>query len=194
MPFFTPTNNEQFLHYWARTMAQAGKDADVLEIEHWGEQLLRGLQEHSERSSESMLKFLENLLEYSKWGFGRRGFTFYLFGFYLKALKEYHRAIETDPDNARLYGDRGATLRRLGVYESAIQDLNRAIELGDINWMMHRAEVNLVLKRYDESLTDLDQFSLQLSVESHRVRYDRALAYQALNQAENANSELERAI
>jgi len=191
---FTPVNNEQFLHYWAKTMAQAGKDADVLEVEHWGEQLFRGLQEHSESSSKSMIKFLENLLDYSKWGFGDRGFTYYLFGFYNKAIQEYNRAIETNPDNGGLYGTRGATFRRLGDYESAIKDLTRAIELGAINWMMHRAEVNLVLKRYSESLTDLEQFSLQLSVESHRVHYDWALAYQALNQLENAKSELERAI
>jgi len=46
-----------------------------------------------------------------------------------KAISDFTKAIELDPDNARYYSSRGASYERLEEYDEAISDATKAIEL-----------------------------------------------------------------
>ena len=193
MEGMAPVNHYYFLQCWAETIVQTGKDTESAEVCRLGEKLSEGLREYSAGSSSVMLKILTTLLNASDWKFGRRGYTYYSFSFYNEALQEYNRACELDPIHDWVFGIRGSTFRRLGNYEAAIKDLDRAVELGQEQWMMHRAEVNLVLGNFNEALTDLD-YALQQTSISGRLYYDRAVAHQALSQSDKAKADFELAI
>jgi Flp pilus assembly protein TadD len=50
-------------------------------------------------------------------------------GRYEEALVAVNRAVELDPQNARILGDRGFLLNEVGRHDEALADLDRAVEL-----------------------------------------------------------------
>ena len=62
-------------------------------------------------------------------GFHDRGNLYSRHGNYERAVQDYNRAIEMDPDFAEAYYDRGCSYHEVGLNEEAIADLTRAIEL-----------------------------------------------------------------
>ena len=50
-------------------------------------------------------------------------------GEYKKAIPDYNKAIEINPDFVVAYLNRGVTYRKMGEYEKAISDYTKAIEL-----------------------------------------------------------------
>ena len=52
---------------------------------------------------------------------------------YKKAIKDYDRTIELDPEFAMAYYHRGICYRNLGQHEKSIEDHSKAIELDPDN-------------------------------------------------------------
>ena len=50
-------------------------------------------------------------------------------GEYGKAIADYNKAIELDPNHASAYYNRGCAYGEIGAYDKAVADYNKAIEL-----------------------------------------------------------------
>jgi tetratricopeptide (TPR) repeat protein len=50
-------------------------------------------------------------------------------GLHYKAVEEFSKVIEVNPNSSLIYKDRGTAYMRLGDYEAAIKDFDKAIEL-----------------------------------------------------------------
>ena len=50
-----------------------------------------------------------------------------------RAIEDYDKAIELDPNDAEAYNDRGSSYHRLGQNERAIEDYDEAIKLDPDN-------------------------------------------------------------
>ena len=61
-------------------------------------------------------------------GFLDRGNRFSRNGVYGKAIADYNKALELDPDFAEAYYHRGCSWYEVGKFDDAIADLTRAIE------------------------------------------------------------------
>ena len=110
-------------------------------------------------------------------------------GEHAKALADFDRAIELDPQDAGAIASRGITHYIMGSYAKALVDLDNVIDLNSkLDWAIaYRGRVYRMLGRYTESLRDLN---LALEMDStnaasiasrgetfrHLMRYDEALA------------------
>ena len=54
---------------------------------------------------------------------------FYESGQFKKAIDEYDKAVQADPEHGSAYASRGAAYEKLAEHERAIEDYDRAIEL-----------------------------------------------------------------
>jgi len=67
------------------------------------------------------------------WVYAARGRYYHRDENYLKAVKDYSKAIELDPDNAEYHNSRGITYQWMKEYKKAIEDTSKAIELDPDN-------------------------------------------------------------
>ena len=65
--------------------------------------------------------------------FVSQGASYYNVGQYQRAIEDYDKAIELDPNNDRTYQQRGDCYVELGQYQRAIEDYGKAIELDPNN-------------------------------------------------------------
>ena len=61
--------------------------------------------------------------------YNTRGRSYSELGKNERAIEDYDKAIELDPDDDGAYNNRGFSYRRLGQYQRAIEDFDKAIEL-----------------------------------------------------------------
>jgi Flp pilus assembly protein TadD len=65
-------------------------------------------------------------------------------GNYKKAIADFTKAIEIDPNNASVYGLRGVSYDRLRDYKKASKDARKACDLGDCRLLNVMKEDNLL--------------------------------------------------
>jgi tetratricopeptide (TPR) repeat protein len=126
-----------------------------------------------------------------------RGYTYRAMKRYTAALKDFDRALEIDCNNGWALTGRGATYCRMENYNEALSDFERALELSSKQHyegaLAGRGYTYLLLKRHHEALADLDR-AIQLNAQDDWYMYLRALAYQTLNEASKARTDLASAI
>lgn len=99
-------------------------------------------------------------------------------------------------DKAGTYVNRGIMKMRRGSWQAAMSDFDRAVyykpDLGEI--YVNRGAALLGQHRYAEGLTDLNK-SLQLGVEEPaKAYYNRALAYEGLDDLKSAYFDYQKAL
>ena len=62
-----------------------------------------------------------------------RGRSYDKLGQHQRAIEDYDKVIELDPNDAEAYNDRGSSYHRLGQSERAIEDYDEAIKLDPDN-------------------------------------------------------------
>ncbi|MBD1853898.1 tetratricopeptide repeat protein [Cyanobacteria bacterium FACHB-502] len=140
-----------------------------------------------------------NLNAQDAWALASRGETYCLLKRYDDALIAYNqalKAIESIEGHEWILRDRGTVLCLLGRYEEALEDFNRVIESNPkfVFWfLLKRGKVYLYLGDYQLALSDFNQ-AINLNPQKDWFFYTRALAYLALNQADHAKTDLDRAI
>lgn len=148
--------------HWARTLVEAGEDADSAVLRDWGRDLLAALADHGPRPT-AVLGLLLTRAELTDtdraaalvaraWDrFGAREFE--------AALSDHGRAIAVEPRSERAYQGRAVILRALGRYEEALADLDRAEEIAPAwAWAVReRGETYRRMGRLEEALTVLDR-------------------------------------
>jgi tetratricopeptide (TPR) repeat protein len=112
-----------------------------------------------------------------------------------KALEDFNRAIELDPDDARAYGNRGITQRVLKRDEQALADLNRALSLDDtMDWVhVARGEVYRHLGEYQRALEDFNR-AITIDPDYAAAYAGRGRVYYKLKQYEQAARDLEHGL
>ena len=114
---------------------------------------------------------------------------------YKKAIKNYDKAIEINPQNAGAYYNRAGAKNELKKYKEAIQDYDRAIELDPKNVAAYynRAGAKNELKKYKEAIQDYDR-AIELDPKNVAAYYNRAGAKNELKKYKEAIQDYDRAI
>jgi len=187
-------NQRKFAERWADVMGQAGRDADVAEVQRWGERLVEGLKAYDEARYEVAVAMFKALVEHSdidrQWqpiARGWRGETYRLMKRYEEALHDFNQAIKLDPKYSRAITRRGETYQSMKRYEEALQDFNQAIELDpkDTWAIAHRGQTYQSMERYEEALQDFNQ-AIELDPKNVRAIAFRGLTYRLMKRDEEA--------
>jgi tetratricopeptide (TPR) repeat protein len=112
---------------------------------------------------------------------------------YERAIEDFGRAIELNPEDATAYHNRGSTYGDLQEYEQAIEDYDRAIELNPeyATAYNNRGLAYAHLQEYERAIEDYGR-AIELDPEDARPYLSRGAAYAQLQDA-RAIEDLERA-
>ncbi len=146
---------------WARMLQDAGTATDHTQSTDWGRELGEALDDEGglARGLDLLLtrpgldprgRAAAHALRGREWRHERE---------YGRALEEYDRAIELDPDAALAHYGRGLTLQLMDDFPPALTALDRADALSpDTGWIIsERAETYRLAGRYEEALADFDR-------------------------------------
>ncbi|MFZ4279588.1 tetratricopeptide repeat protein [Streptomyces rhizosphaericola] len=148
--------------HWARTLVEAGEDADSAVLRDWGRDLLAAVMDHGPRPTAALGLLLTRaeLTDTDRAAaLVARAWDRFRAGELDAALSDHGRAIAVDPRSERAYQGRSVVLRSLGRYEEALADLDRAEEIAPAwAWAVReRGETYRRMGRLTEALTVLDR-------------------------------------
>ena len=129
------------------------------------------------------------------WAYNNRGNANASLGEYGRAILDYGKALQLDPDDAFAYNNRGVAYGNLGEYRRAIEDYDQALRLdpGYAHAYNDRAWALYLVGRNAEALSDVDR-SLSLDPGEPATIDTRAHVLAALGRPQEALAEFERAI
>ncbi|UCB48645.1 MAG: tetratricopeptide repeat protein [Deltaproteobacteria bacterium] len=112
-----------------------------------------------------------------------------------KAIAEYNKAIEINPEYAPAYNNRGFAYIGKGQYDQAISDFNKAIEINPEFAMAYnnRGYAYGVKGQYDQAISDSNK-AIELNPKLAMAYNNRGLAYLNKGQHEQAISDCSRAL
>jgi tetratricopeptide (TPR) repeat protein len=182
---------------WIQAIRQAGEDAGTAVIQRWGAQLAQAqLDADGEDIAVTDLLLRDAGLnsDAKAEAFRIRGRGYRDRGQYEKALADFNRALELNPNIDRAIGGRGETYRLMGRYEEALADFTRSLELDPDVWeMSNRGETYRLMGRYEEALADFTR-SLELDPAYAWAMGSRGQTYKAMGRHEDALADFTRAL
>jgi serine/threonine-protein kinase len=131
------------------------------------------------------------------------GDVFYMLGEYQQAIDSYDQALELEPADLELYYHRAATYLEMGDLDAALQDFDKVLLLEPEHSGAHygRGRVHGAAGRYEEAIVeftevmkDVDEEYAWFYFEDDSPYVDRALAYHALGQIDEALRDLDTLI
>jgi tetratricopeptide (TPR) repeat protein len=124
-----------------------------------------------------------------------RGEALFNAGEYAKAVEEFSKVVELQPQDTWSLGMRGECYRMLSRYEEAIADFSRSLELTpDSAWdLAHRGECYRVKEDYPKAIADLSR-AIELNPEDAWALGSRADAYRLTDQYDQAIEDFSKAI
>jgi len=126
--------------------------------------------------------------------YNNRGLDYANLGKYDKAIEDFNKAIELNPDLAVAYYNRGNTYAELGEYDRAIKDYDKAIELNKDYTVAYnnRGFAYVGLGKYNRAIEDFNK-AIKLNPDDAKAYYNRGLAYAELGEHERAREDMLRA-
>lgn len=105
---------------------------------------------------EKILRKVKTEEEYTAYDWLNLGDAAYYAGEYEKAIDNYTKAIEINPEDAMAYNNRGVAYHKLEQYENAISDLTKAIEIHseESNYYRNRGVSYHHFKQYEKAIKD----------------------------------------
>ncbi|KUN21335.1 hypothetical protein AQJ23_30890 [Streptomyces antibioticus] len=182
---------------WARMLQDAGGTTDHVQTADWGRELGEALDAEAGPARALDLLLTRQGLDPR----GRaaahalRGREWRHEGEYGRALEEYDRAIELDPDTARAHYGRGLTLQLMGDFPAALTAFDRADALSpDTGWIIaERAETYRLAGRVEEAVADFDR-ALALDPTDAGALTGRAVCRHALGRYDEALADFNRSL
>ncbi|ACL05116.1 Tetratricopeptide TPR_2 repeat protein [Desulfatibacillum aliphaticivorans] len=113
-----------------------------------------------------------------------------------RAIEDYNQAITLDPNNGLAYSNRGLAWSSLKRFDQAIPDLDKAIAFGHegvYKSLMKRGVIRYGTKDYNGAVEDFSRV-IKMHPGFTEAYYFRGLAYQQLNEAEKAQTDLQTAM
>ena len=108
-----------------------------------------------------------------------------------KALLDYERAIQIQPNDANIYYHRTTVFENLKQYDKALSDYNKAIELApDVaTHYNYRGKLyEIELKQYEKAIADYNK-AVELESKESTGLFNRAFFYQAMEQYDKSLSD-----
>ncbi|MDQ1027096.1 tetratricopeptide (TPR) repeat protein [Streptomyces umbrinus] len=183
---------------WARMLAEAGDATDNAALREWGRELGEALADDETGVAGAMALLLARPgLDTG----GRaaahtlRGRELRHGGEYGRALEEYARALELDPELAWAHYGRGFTHRLMNDLPAALAAFDRADELApDTGWIIsERAETYRLSARFEEAVADFDR-AVALDPTNDEALTGRAVCRQVLGRYDEALADFDRAL
>ena len=183
---------------WARMLEDAGGAADHQVLREWGRELAEALADEEAGVARAM----DLLLARRGLDPGGRAEAHALRGRelrhateYARALEEYARAIELDPELALAHYGRGLTHQLMDDLPAALAALDRADELApDTGWIIaERAETYRLAARFEEAVADFSR-AIALDPTDDVALAGRAVCRHSLEQYDAALADFHRAL
>ncbi len=113
-----------------------------------------------------------------------------------KALINYNKAIELDPQNVEYRVNRGATYAKLGDMQNALIQLNEAEKIDPTfgNIYLNRSVINNSTRNYPAALVDIDKYLSYNPYKSSDMWYEKGRLHSILNDPAKSIEALTRAI
>ncbi|MET8854693.1 tetratricopeptide repeat protein [Streptomyces sp. NPDC004579] len=183
---------------WARMLQEAGDAAGAPVPGELGRSLTEALADDEDgigRAMELLLARPELQGPARALAHGVRARELRIAGEYARALTEYDRALELDPDEARVHYGHGLTHQSLGDYPAALAAFDRADELrpGTAWIIAERAETHRMAGRAEEAAADFDR-AVALDPTNADAVATRAVCRHALGRFEEAAADFDRAL
>ncbi|MFJ9620734.1 tetratricopeptide repeat protein [Streptomyces sp. NPDC101181] len=184
--------------HWARTLVDAGEDADDAVLREWGRDLLAAITDHGPRPTAALGLLLTRaeLTDTDRAAaLVARAWDRFRAGELDAALSDHGRAVAVDPRSERAHQGRAVILRSLGRYEEALADLDRAEEIAPAwAWAVReRGETYRRMGRLEEALTVLDRAHTLDPADAVPLG-SRGLVRHVLGRHEEALDDFDRAI
>jgi len=114
---------------------------------------------------------------------------------YEKAIAEYNKAIEINPNYASAYYNRGCANAEMGQYSEAVADYDRALELRPNHFLAYynRGLVYSRIGENEKAITDYNK-AIQVDPDDADAYYSRGLAYNKKGEVAKGVSDLEKCI
>lgn len=152
---------------WARTLEQAGADADSEPVRDWGRRLLAALREDARgEGARGVVEVCTFLLREAELTEPERVLAYTLRGREHRnrdelgqSVADFDRALALDEGFTRAYAGRGQAHLLLDRFPEADADFTRCVERDfDLPWSLtYRGRARLSLERFDDAKADLDQ-------------------------------------
>jgi tetratricopeptide (TPR) repeat protein len=147
-------------------------------------------------AAESLLEIVEHKPSLSKKSkliahvYRKRGFAYRRLNQFDKAIEDYSRAIELDPNYSRAYASRGSVYRVLKDYERAIEDFDQALKHNPkyASAYNSRSETYRLGKEYLRALEDLNR-AIELEPYYARAYARRGLIHLCLQKNQQARDD-----
>lgn len=181
---------------WAQLLIEAGDDVEAEGVGRWGRDLLAALAEGSPVDALGLLLDRAGLdTEGQALARTLRGRDLRESGEYDRALAEYDRAVELDPEQERAYFGRGFTHKLRHEFDAALADLDRAHELDpDADRVLAlRGETHRLRGDHEAAIADLDR-AIAMDPADPMPWADRGLVRNGLGQNDAALADLDRAV
>jgi len=116
-------------------------------------------------------------------------------GYFEKAIEDYNKAIELNPNIAQGYNNRGNAYGKLKEHEEAIEDYNKALEFNPeyAAAYYNRGTAYGKLKQHEKAIEDYNK-AIELNPNIAQAYYNRGNAYGKLKQHEKAIEDYGKAI
>ncbi|MET7981376.1 tetratricopeptide repeat protein [Streptomyces sp. NPDC005281] len=183
---------------WARMLQEAGDAAGAPVLGELGRSLTEALVDDGDGVGRAMELMLASPVLQGRGralAHGVLARELRIAGEYTRALAEYDRALEIDPDEARVHYGRGLTHQLRGDFPAALAAFDRADELrpGTAWIIAERAETRRMAGSVEEAEADFDR-AVALDPTNADAVASRAVCRHALGRFEEAATDFDRAL
>ena len=159
---------------------------------------------YASKAPEERIEYNTKAIEYWRYRDGNknkaiashnRGFAYGELKQYDKAIADFDKAIELNPEDVHVdYRNRGVAYRKLKQYDKAIADYDKAIELNpkDADTYHNRGFAYDELKQYDKAIADYDK-AIKLNPEYAYAYNNRGYTYLWLKKCDKAQTDFKKA-
>ena len=145
------------------------------------------------------IKLYDEVIKFGEYAeaYNNRGNAYSDLGQKERAIQDFNKAIQLNPNYAKAYNNRGNAYDDLGQKERAIQDYTRSIELNNPELYLPYYNRGIAymdgLKQYERAIQDFNK-AIQLNPNDAKTYNNRGIAYKNLGQYERAIQDYNKAI
>ena len=144
------------------------------------------------------IKLYDEVLKFGDYveAYNNRGLAYFYLGQKERAIADYNKAIQLNPNDADAYNNRGNAYFYLGQHERAIKDYTKSIELNNSELHLpynNRGNAYSDLGQHERAIADYNK-AIQLNPNYAKAYYNRGIAYALTGNFNQALNDVNKAI